>query len=199
MKNQRGFTLPELLVVVALIGIVLLVTATDLAGAQRKREFENFAREIVDLLEFCRWRAISEGSYAGAIMTETNNTYEASIFLDGNNNGIRNADVLSGVDRRLRGPVQLRRALGDVNLGFLDTPVPQIPPRRGFIPDVDDPIKFGRSDIISFSPQGDSSSGTIYLACHSQNEMYALVLFGATSRLTLWRLRRNQWQTVEDR
>lgn len=199
MKKQNGFSLLELLVVMALIGILLLFSATDLRGAQRRRDFENFARELVDLLETCRWRAISEGTYAGAVITRADAGYSAILYLDGNGNGIRIQDISNGVDLQFRGPVILRRAMGDVEAGYLSVPVPQIPPRTGFITDLSDPIRFGRSDIISFSPQGDSSSGTIYLACHSQSEMYALVLYGATARLTLWKLRSNQWQTVEDR
>lgn len=185
--------------VLALVGILLLFSATDLAGAQRRREFENFARELAGLLETCRWRAISEGEYAGAVITRGDSGYVAVLYLDGNGNGIRIQDISRGVDFQFRGPVVLRRALGDVEAGYLSDPVPQIPPRNGFITDTTDPVRFGRSNIISFSPRGDSSSGTLYLACHSQKQMYALVLYGATARLTLWKLRSNQWQTVEDR
>ena len=189
----------EALVVLALVGILLLFSATDLRGAQRRRDFENFARELVDLLEVCRWRAISEGAYAGAVITRAEDGYSAVLYLDGNGNGIRMQDISNGVDLQFRGPVLLRGAGGDMEAGYVSPPVPQIPPRTGYLSDLSDPIRFGRSDIISFSPRGDSSSGTIYLACHSQSEMYALVLFGATARLTLWKLHSNQWQTVEDR
>lgn len=199
MKRQRGFTLLELLVVIALVGILVLFSATNLSGAQRRREFENFTRELVNLLETCRWRAISEGAYAGAVITQQGGSYVASVYLDGNNNGIRLQDIADGADASFHDPMLLQRAMKDVEAGYLSEPVPQIPPRTGMIPDTSDPIRFGHSNIISFSPRGDSSSGTLYLVCHSQKEMYALVLYGATARLTLWRYRSNQWQTVEDR
>jgi prepilin-type N-terminal cleavage/methylation domain-containing protein len=199
VKNQHGFTLLELLVVIALVGILVLFSGTNLSGSQRRREFEYFARELVSLLEACRWRAMSESAYAGAVITRRGDSYVASVYLDGNGNGIRMQDITAGLDAPFHDPLILKRALGDVEAGYLRERVPQIPPKSGFITDTSDPVRFGRSDIISFSPKGDSSSGTIYLACHSQGEMYGLVLYGATARLTVWRLRSNQWQTVEDR
>jgi Tfp pilus assembly protein FimT len=189
----------ELLVVLALVGIVMLVCGFNVAAEQRRRDFENFARETMDLLEQCRLRAINSGVYAGAVVDQQGAAYTVSVYLDGNGNGIRTQDIAEGTDRLVRGPVALQRDQGDVEAGYLEQPVPQLPPKSGLIADTSDPVKFGRSDIISFSPRGDSSSGTLYLSCHSQKEMYALVLYGATARLTLWRLKSNQWQTVEDR
>jgi hypothetical protein len=95
-------------------------------------------------------------------------------------------------------PMYLQRAQGDMEAGILDSPVPEIPPKKGWLDPVD-PVKFGSSNIISFSPDGQSSSGTLYLACHSQQRMYAIVLYGPTAKLTLWKYFDTKWQMVGDR
>jgi prepilin-type N-terminal cleavage/methylation domain-containing protein len=197
-RNSRGFSLVELLIVLALIALFVCITTTDLMGAQRQRDFEHFAREMLGLLESCRWKAMNERSYSGAIFhLDENHLQNLSLYLDGNANGIRTADVEAGKDLRFRGPLLLSKASGDIGAGILNDSIPQIPPKKGFLNPAD-PVQFGKSNIVSFSPKGDSSSGTLYLACRSQQQMFAIVVYGATARFRLWKFSNLEWQMVED-
>ena len=52
-------------------------------------------------------------------------------------------------------------------------------------------MRFGRSDLVSFSPDGSASSGTLYVT-DGRDGLYAVVLFGPTARVRVWRFdRRN--------
>ena len=197
---MKGYSFIEVLIVMALIGMMLLIWAgSSLRAAERQRGFDNFRREIVYALERCRWKAMNERSYAGAMVEKINGTYVANFYLDGNRNGIRLADIQSGVDALFLRSYELSKEKGDIAAGILQSePVPEIPPKTGVLDPSGDPVKFGRSDIISFSPNGDSSSGTLYLSCPSQHQMFALVLYGATARLTVWKYSNHQWQMVGD-
>src|SRR4030095_2603416 len=128
-----------------------------------------FAREVVALLETCRWKAMNERSYAGAIVTEQANVHYVSLYLDGNGNGIRTADVLSGKDTKFRGPFRMDKVSGAIGTAILNASLPELPPKKGYL-DPAEPIQFGKSNIISFSPKGDSSSGTLFLSCRSQDQ-----------------------------
>jgi prepilin-type N-terminal cleavage/methylation domain-containing protein len=199
-KNERsGYSAIELLIVIALIGLFLLFTSNNWAGMQKQKDFEVFAQETLNLFEKCRWKALNERRYAGAVIENLNQDYFVSLYQDGNGNGIRRAEIQLGVDRRFYGPVKLTRAMEDIHVGILHPQIPEIPPKTGFIPNIADPVKFGSSDIVSFSPFGDSSSGTLYLGCQSQQQMYAIVLFGSTARLSLWKFSNQNWQMVGDR
>ena len=195
-KKGYGFSLLEMLIVLTLISLLVCVSTSNLMGAQRQKDFEEFAREVVALLEACRWKAMNERSYAGAIVTEQANVRYVSLYLDGNGNGIRTADVLSGKDSKFRGPFRMDKS-GDIGTGVLNASIPQLPPKKGYL-DPSDPVQFGKSSIISFSPRGDSSSGTLYLSCRSQSQMFAVVVYGATARLRLWKYSNHGWQMVED-
>ena len=198
-KFQKGATLLELLVVLTLLGIFLLALTADLSGSVRRKDFELFARELTVLMERSRWKALNERRYAGIVFSVQNGIYQAAFHVDGNENGIRTADVREGIDPLIEPPIRLTRGSGDMHAGILSSTIPQIPPRSGVIDQPDDPVKFGRSDIVSFSPMGDSSSGTLYLACVSQKQMYAIVVFGPTARMNIWRFSNYQWQMVVDR
>src|SRR3989304_10508258 len=102
---MKGFTFWELLIVLALIGMMILIAVPDLKGMERRRDFENFARETFDLLERCRWKAMNQRAYSGAYFQMINGNYFVSGLLDGNQNGIRQADIESGKDHRWIGPL----------------------------------------------------------------------------------------------
>jgi len=61
----------------------------------------------------------------------------------------------------------------------------------------DDPIRFGTSNMVSFSALGTSSSGTLYVRGRN-NTQYAIRLVGATARVRIYRFdwRSRRWQTV---
>ena len=84
-----------------------------------------------------------------------------SVYSDGNANGVRSADIDSGVDRRISGPYPLSGGAPSVRVG-INPGVPNLPPETGELSG--DPVRFGQSDILSFSPLGTATPGTFYLA-----------------------------------
>jgi hypothetical protein len=63
--------------------------------------------------------------------------------------------------------------------------VPRLPPQSGPLDNPADPIKFGAADLVSFSPLGSATAGSLYLSDGAA--MTALVLNGNTGRLRLFR------------
>ena len=196
---MRGMSLLEMLVVLGLIGVFVVVSTSNLTATQRQLDFDHFAREIVSSLEKCRWKAFQQRRSTGVLITQQpDNGFEFSFFQDGNGNGIRTVEINQGTDASIYRSIPIQRASRDIEAAILKTGVPEIPPKSGTL-SPDDPVKFGKSNIISFSPDGQSSSGTLYLACHSQKRMYAVVLYGPTARITLWKYSNQNWQMVGDR
>ena len=191
-------TLLELLVVLTLVSLFVVFTTANLTAMHRQLDFDQFAREIVSSFRQCRWKAFRERCYTGIWVGQTVNGYEFSFYSDGNGNGIRSQDIETGTDPAFHRAVPIRKSKGDMEAAVLEQGAPEIPPKKGML-DPSDPVRFGKSNIISFSPDGQSSSGTLYLSCHSQKRMYAIVLYGPTARITLWKLSNQKWQLVGDR
>jgi prepilin-type N-terminal cleavage/methylation domain-containing protein len=197
--DMRGMSLLELLVVLGLIGLFVVVSTANVTATQRQLDFDQFAREVVTSLEKCRWKAFEQRCYTGVLISQRpDNAYDFSFYRDGNGNGIRTADISHGTDTTTYRTIPVQRASRDIEAAVLKTGVPEIPPKKGMLNPLD-PIKFGKSNIISFSPDGQSSSGTLYLSCHSQKRMYAVVLYGPTARISLWKYSNQSWQMVGDR
>src|SRR6185295_14772541 len=83
---------------------------------------------------------------------------------DDNGNGLRVAEVKKGVDATLSGPHRLEDSVERVTLGFPPIgSIPKIPPDSGTIAGLEDPIRIGSTDLLTFSPLGTASSGTLYV------------------------------------
>lgn len=62
-KEASGFSAIEILIVLAIAGILLAITIPNLYGWLEKNRLTGVARKIVNDLHFCRQQAISEDRY----------------------------------------------------------------------------------------------------------------------------------------
>ena len=141
------------------------------------RQFRgHFWKTRTDAIRSNEYRAIRfESSSAGE-------TY--SVYRDGDGDGVRSEDIKRGVDKRVAGPFILTAGAPGVRVG-INPGVQAIPPDRGDL--TGDPIRFGVSRMISFSPLGGATPGTFYLA--GETIQGAVRVTGTTGRIRLmvWR------------
>ena len=156
-----GFSLVEVLACLALLGILVAVSVPLLADTVARERLRAAGWETALLLRGLRQRSITERLGFGLRFVQAGGVWSYCLYRDGNGNGIRTADILSGRDPLLLGPEEPGMRHEGIRFGLPSSPVPQIPPSTGPIPNPSDPIKFGTSDIVSFSPSGSISSGTV--------------------------------------
>jgi hypothetical protein len=192
---ERGSSLGELLAAMALASLAILMAAPAVAHLRDAGRAAAAARHIATMFQAERWKSVTQGRTQGLYFEQLGGLWTWSEVEDGNGNGLRTAEVRSGTDRRLGGPHRLEDFVQHVRLGFPSGgPFREIPPGAGNIPDTTDPVQFGVSDIVSFTPIGSSSSGTLYLT-DGRDALYAVVLYGPTVRVRVFRydLRERTW------
>jgi Tfp pilus assembly protein FimT len=192
----RGISLIELTAVLALSGIALLIALPTLASMRAEGRVAAGARQLAMTFHALRWKSVAHNRNHGLLFEHTGSGWAWFEVRDGNGNGLRSAEIETGTDVVLSGPHRLEESDPCIALGFPPNAyLPNIPPRSGAIGALDDPVKFGRSDLVSFSPLGSASSGTLYVT-DGRHKLYAVVLFGPTSRVRVWRLdvRQGEWK-----
>lgn len=190
--RTRGFTLVELLVVLALI---LVLAAVALPGVQAYTEeaallgagrvFEGEFRRAYSL-------AVRHGAQTAIVFEPRSDPPTCSIYRDLNFNGVRRADIQAGIDLRVEGPVRLGPTGAGIRLAILPG-LPAIPPARGLL-EGDDPIRFGNADMLSFSPLGTGSPGTLFLA--SRRQQVAIRVVAGSARVRLLLCRGGRWREL---
>jgi hypothetical protein len=154
-------SLLEMLVVVALMGATVLAAAPALIAYRVETSILAAGRSFKE--EFVKARSMAvRGNVYTAIRFERSGARPTfSVYRDGDGDGVKSADIALGIDERVSGPFPLSGRAPRVYVGFLPG-VRAIPPDTGFLEG--DPIQFGSSDILSFSPLGTATPGTFYLA-----------------------------------
>ncbi|HEV8375878.1 MAG TPA: prepilin-type N-terminal cleavage/methylation domain-containing protein [Candidatus Polarisedimenticolia bacterium] len=181
----RGYSLIELLIVLAIAGILLLFTVPLVASTVARERLHAASLEMALEFRGLRQRAVTERRTYGLRFVAAGSSWSRSLYLDGNGNGIRSVDILSGKDPLVEGPEDPSTRFEGIRVGLPTSPVPQIPPSTGSIPAPGDPVKFGNTNLVSFSPSGSVSGGTLYMTDGSR--VAAVVAYGPTGRIRLQR------------
>ena len=169
-QNQRGFTLPELLTVVAILGIMATTSTSVLMNRLLHVGLKNVACRARNILITTRADAIALGANRAVKFTQRNGVWYYAIYDDGNRNGVLNEEINSGIDPIVEGPYALSGVNSIGRVGFpvngVDDPDTGDPIDPGSLP-----VNFNRSTLCSFSAVGSGTPGSIYLTNGSEAMM----------------------------
>ncbi len=174
--SSSGFSLIELLVAVALL--MMLVSVALPLGGQAIDELRtaSAARYLAGRIAASRMDAIRRSRAVALRFQPAAPDYQFAAFVDGNGNGVRSAEIASGVDQ----PVGISRQLADdfahVRFG-LEIGRPDVDGVRNVSADG---VRIGTARILTVSPDGTATSGTLYVL--GRRAQYAVRVLGATGR-----------------
>jgi prepilin-type N-terminal cleavage/methylation domain-containing protein len=195
MKNkQAGFTLAELLVVATLIGLLASLAVPSLLRASAQRRVTLAAGELAGALRQARSLAVTRGvNVALKLRTAADGTVSYTLYQDGDGDGVQNRDIDRGIDPAQSQPRRLQGLGGTVRFGLPTSYIPRAPGSRRRLTRLEDPVRFNRSDLASFSPLGESTPGSLYFT--DGNALAVVRLYGRTGKVKLLRYnqRRELW------
>jgi len=160
--NERGYTLVEMLMVLAILVVFGTLSVPHIRAYSSEAHLLGAGQVFRGEFRKARSMAAMRGVYTAIRFESQPDGWHISIYADGNRNGVRSAEIAAGIDRRVAGPRQLTTGSGDVRVG-INPGTPRMPPEGGML-DASDPIQFGASNMVSFSPLGGATPGTLYLA-----------------------------------
>jgi hypothetical protein len=173
---MTGLTLLELLFAIA-VGVACTGVAVPLtAGALHDIRTAAAARYVAGRLMSIRMEAIRRSTAVALRFEATGGDYQYAVFEDRNGNGVRTVDIDAGIDRRIS-PYE---RIGDTFSGVRFVLTAGIPDADGAISATEDGVRIGVSDILTMSPDGACTAGTLYLA--GRRGQYAVRALGATGR-----------------
>jgi hypothetical protein len=188
-NRQTGLSLHELTVVCGIIGVLTAVGMPNFKAHSVRAHLYGATRVFEGEFNKARSMAVRGNVYTAIRFERLDDEPQFSVYADGNRNGVRSVDIAKGIDRRIAGPFPLHGGAPGVRVGILPG-LPAPPPERGRL-EGDDPIRFGRSDIVSFSPLGTATPGTFYLA---GEEIQGAVRVSVGARVRMLICRGGKWE-----
>jgi Tfp pilus assembly protein FimT len=180
--NVHGHTLLELLFAVACMAVVSGIAVASIGRTIERSRGLAAARYLAARMTLARTQAVTWGSAVALRFEQTAAGLAFSVHRDGNRNGVLTADIQQGIDRQIERAMPLAEQFPGVHIGLA----------RGVA--LSDPVHIGRTSLVSFTPAGTSTSGTIYVL-GADGTQWAVRVLGATGRVRVLRYTpaRDEW------
>lgn len=178
--SSRGAALVDVLAATGL-SLVMAAVAVPVVGGTLDREHVIVGAEYLAAhVQRARLESLKRATSVAVRLTVVNDRTAVQLFVDGNGNGVRQKDIDRRVDPALTALDWLNDHARDVSLR-INQGIDEVGGGAALAPG-DDPLRIGNTALVSFSPSGSSTSGTVYLAAHRGPQM-AIRVYGATGRV----------------
>jgi len=182
--SERGLALTDVLAATALSALVSATAIPVVAGAMDHERATVGAHYVASRLKQAQLDALRRGTSVAVRIAAGPDDAEMQVFADGNGNGVLLRDIEQGLDVPL-GPVdRLATHARGVALR-VNQPVPDIG-GNGSLDVGSDPVRIGRSSLLSFSPTGSATAGTLYVGA-LRGPQFAVRVLGSTGRVRVLR------------
>jgi type II secretory pathway pseudopilin PulG len=182
-----AFTLVELLFAMGVAATLAAVSIPQLTASMDDLRASAAARLVAATLQQTRMEAVRRGRSMAVRFQQTGAGYQFAVYADGNRNGVRADDIAAGRDPQVRASRRLPDAFPGVDFGAA-AGLPAVDASSS--PPGTDPIRLGSSDMVTFTPLGTATTGSLYVRGR-HDVQYVVRVFGETGKTRL--LKFNRW------
>jgi type II secretory pathway pseudopilin PulG len=175
---SRGYSLVEALVALGVLCLVAAMATPSVLAARDDVRARGAADHIASLVHLARLEALKRHVNVALRFEPVGGSVHYALYADGNRNGVRSVDIDTGRDARIRDVERLEQHCPGVTFA-IDGLARTV---DGEDPEADSGIQLGRGRMVSFSPLGTSSSGTVYLLGRGRRQ-FAVRVLGPTGRV----------------
>jgi len=177
-RLTSGYSLVELIVCLAISLMLAGLAAPAVLGARDIVRAASAGDHLAAILQRARTEALKRNSHVAVRFEADGSSSRYALYVDGNGDGVRTAQIASGLDHQLQASESVEQHFPGVGFGMADG----VPTVDGEGTGDGDPIRVGRSRMISFSPAGTCTPGTVYLLGRGRQQLAVRVL-GSTGRI----------------
>jgi len=179
----NGYSLLEVLVAVSLMAIVAGAAIPLAQGGLDRTRASAAANYVAGRIALARFEAVKRSAFVAIRFVDGPDGYWLRAYVDGNGDGVLSRDITRGIDRPISIDERLDHHFPGITFGIQPN-VTSVDPGQPF--NAGDPIQIGASALLSFSPTGSSTSGTLFVRGRHSSQ-FAVRVLGVTGRTRVLR------------
>jgi prepilin-type N-terminal cleavage/methylation domain-containing protein len=172
-----GYTLLEVLFAMSLACILAGISVAGVGASIDRSRGAAAARYLSTRAALARARAVSRATTVALYFEQDARGVKFSTVEDGNGDGVRVADLAQQIDRVTTAPIYLADMFHGASIGL----IPGTPATSA--------VALGGTMLLSFTPNGTATSGTVYVLGRDQTQ-WAVRVLGVTARARVLRYER---------
>jgi len=192
VTEARGAAIIDIIVATSICVLMAAIAVPVIGGTLDRERTIIGARYLAGLLQRARLESLKRARPVAVRVDVIGERTQLRLFEDRNGNGVLQRDIDRGIDLPLTPMEWLDDQTRDMSLR-INQNVTDVSGVMTLEPG-DDPLRIGNTSLLTFSPVGSATSGTLYVAAHRGPQM-AIRVFGATGRVRvlMFDARTRQW------
>lgn len=178
--SSRGMALIDALAATGLSLVMAAVAVPVVGGTLDRERVIVGTRYLAGQVQRARLESLKRAAAVAVRLAVVDDRTAVQLFVDGNGNGVLQKDIDRHVDLQLTAQEWLDDHARDVSLR-INQDIDEVSGGTPLAPG-DDPLRIGNTALLSFSPLGSATSGTLYVAAHRGPQM-AIRVYGPTGRV----------------
>jgi Tfp pilus assembly protein FimT len=159
---------------VSILCVLAAVGVPEILQSIKRPRAQAAVRYLAARMVRARTHAVMRSATVALRFQTDNVGFTVSEYLDGNRNGVKTTEITSGTDRLIEPGSHLPDLFPRVSIAFSQDGA------------TFDPVQIGSTTLMSFTPQGTATSGSIYVRGEDGSQ-YAVRVLGATGRVRIVR------------
>jgi hypothetical protein len=180
VTDARGTALLDILFASVLCVTMTAIAVPVIGGSLDRERTIIGAQYLAGQLQRARLESLKQARSVAVRLEIVDERARLQLFADGNGNGVSQRDIDRAIDPPLTPPEYLDDRSRDVSLRINQRLVDVS--GAGQLDPGDDPLRIGSTALLSFSPLGGATGGTLYVAAQRGPQM-AIRVFGGTGRV----------------
>ena len=186
LSRRKGFGAPhgaaliDIVVATSLIVVMTAIAVPVVGGSLERERTIVGARYLAGQLLRARLESLKRARAVAVRLEVLGDRTQLRLFADGNGNGVLQRDIDRGIDPALTPPGWIDDQARGISLR-VNQAITDVASSDPIAPG-EDPLRIGNTALLTFSPLGSATSGTLCLAAQ-RGPQIAIRVFGATGRV----------------